>query len=319
MTNHDGQTSTTAAKANGASPEAPVDEFRVLESLSGVDWVAKAAEIALRKRSAAKDDPMSGPDIYAAVKGFGVSIPVAENTFGAYLSEAVKRVETPLSSTGRGRGGGYFLSGTSEALAKEATAPPAAEPAEERGKEKWLYPSLVSWMLGQQYNAKDTSAVRSRELGKWGNPDVTGIAVHEHLTRLEIEIATIEAKVGFDSWESDFFQAVSQRRFANRAYFAFALPEEASEKLPADLRYYSELFSVGVLVVDLGDDLYDRLTGGSLTAADKKFLGDPSNSLVREVLSAPWHYVPTSHQRKFCEALNIRDVRNLMVWGREES
>jgi hypothetical protein len=49
---------------------------------------------------------------------------------------------------------------------------------------------------------------------------------------MEINVVTIEAKLGFESWEVDFFQAVSQRRFANRAYFAFALPESLADKLP---------------------------------------------------------------------------------------
>ena len=229
----------------------------------------------------------------------------------------MKRVECPFTSTGRRRGGGYFLSATSKALAEEAETPAPQPPAEERSKEKWLYPALLSWMLGRDYRAKDTSSLRSRDLGKWGNPDVTGIAVNEHFARLEIEVATIEAKVGFDAWEIDFFQAVSQRRFANRAYFAFALPREAAEKLPTELRYYSELFSVGVLVVELEDDLYGRLTTGTLSEEDKKYLRSPNDDPVREVLSAPLHYVPTSHQRRFCEALAIRDVKDLMQWGLE--
>lgn len=152
-------------------------------------------------------------------------------------------------------------------------------------------------------------------MGKWGNPEVTGFSIHEHLSQLEIEVATIEAKVGFDAWEYDFFQAVSQRRFANRAYLAFALPEDAADKLPTDLRYYSELFCVGVLVIDLPNDLYERLAVSTLTELDKNNFKANDGSAVREVLSAPWHHVPLKHQRPLCEALGIHDVSELIRWG----
>ncbi len=286
-----------------------------LSKLTGVDWVAKAAEHVLRAENATKDHTLSGADILQKVKALGVEVPLAENTFSQYLSSAAKQIESPITSTGRGRGGGYYLSAQSSSLAKEATVDTVEEPAGERGKEKWLYPALVSWMTGEGYQAKDTSAIRSRVLGKWGNPDVTGISAHEYLSRLELEVVTIEAKLGFDAWEVDFFQAVSQRRFANRAYFAFALPDEAADKLPTDLRYYSERFQVGVLVVDLSNELYERLTSGTLTDDDKAILKSNDGSSVREVLSAPWTHVPLRYQRDVCHALGIADSKSLYAWG----
>ncbi len=305
------------ASSTGKRENVDVPNASELDGFEGLDWVEKAAELVLKSGNATREHPKTGAEIFDAVSKLGVNVPVAKNTFSSYLSAAVKRVECPFTSTGRGRGGGYFLSETSRALAEEASTPAPQASAEERSKEKWLYRALLLWMLGRDYRAKDTSSLRSRDLGKWGNPDVTGIAVYEHLTRLEIEVATIEAKVGFDAWESDFFQAVSQRRFANRAYFAFALPHEAAEKLPSELRYYSELFSVGVLVVELEDGLYGRLTTGTLNDNDKEYLNNPEDDPVREVLSAPLHHVPASYQRRFCEALSIRDIRDLMQWGLE--
>lgn len=294
-----------------AAPVAP-DSLAALEGLRGYEWVTKAVELVLREAKATKQTPLPGPDVFQRVSKLGISIPVSENTFSSYLSYMVKELESPVASTGRGRGGGYFLSDPTEALALQTTS--KDEPVKsDWGKEKWLYPSLVSWMIGQGIQAKDTSAVRS--LGKWGNPDVTGFAIDEHLSRIEITVTTIEAKLGFDAWEIDFFQAVSQRRFANRAYFAFALPEDAAEKLPADLRYYSERFGVGVLVIDLTNEVFQRLTSGSLNDEDKKLLQSDNGSLVREALSAPWQHVPMKYHRRLCEAFGIREIGDLMRWG----
>ena len=303
-----------------AAPESGTKSviFDELSNLKGSEWVARAAEYVLKDSNATKQASLTAGEIYEQVKSLGVHIPVSESTFGSYLSGIVKQIEAPFASHGKGRSGGYFLSDQSTELAREATSLPDEAKTAERAKERWLYPSLVAWLTGQGFQAKDTSAIRSRELGKWGNPDVTGFAIDEHLSRLEITVATIEAKLGFDAWEVDFFQAVSQKRFSNRTYFAFALPEDLSEKLPADLRYYSELFGVGVLVIDLDNDVYQRLASGTLTPDDKNELEDADGSTVREVLSAPWHSVPAAYHRRLCEAFSIRDTRALMNWGLEQ-
>ena len=168
--------------------------------------------------------------------------------------------------------------------------------------------------MSEGYQAEDTSNIRS--LGVWGNPDVTGLMVNEFIGRHELEIVTVEAKLGVDAWEKDFFQAVSQKRFSNRAYFAFALPEDAADKLPTDLRYYSERFGVGVLVVDLPNDVYQRLTTGALNDDDRSLLRDESANFAREVLSAPVSAVPLLYQQRLCNALGIVAITELNLWGR---
>jgi hypothetical protein len=288
--------------------------------LSGMDFVAAVAKSELEADATlTRDTPISSKELFSRASSRGVQMKVSENTFMQYVSNLAKKLESPVTSTGRGRGGGYYLSQNVALIVEEATTSTGSHSSAsttEWGKEKWLYPSLVSWMIGEGYQSLDTSAMRSRSLGKWGNPDVTGILVNEFLSRHELEVVTVEAKVGFDAWEVDFFQAVSQRRFANRSYFAFALPEDAADKLPSDLRYYSERFQVGVLAIDFSNELYERLTKNQLTDDDKTALRDDDGSSVREVLSAPWNHVPLSYQQKICEALEIKTTGELHRWGR---
>ena len=281
--------------------------------LRGVEWVAAAAEWALREKGATANSPMTASEIFEVVDLFDP--PISAGTFSTYLSPISKQLESPITSMGRGRSGGYFLSERTETLAEEAEDTSATDDVQDWGKEKYLYPSLVAWLSGEGYQAKDTSAVRNKQLGKWGNPDVTGFVVEEHLSQVEIASVTIEAKLGVSSWETDFFQAVSQRRCANRAYFAFALPEESSNKFPRDLRYYSERFSVGVLVIIINDEIYDRLNSGTLTEQDRTELLRSDGSNVSEVLSAPSTVVPLLYQRRLCQAVGIDSLQQLMRWG----
>lgn len=284
-----------------------------LKGLNSFEWVARSAEHVLKGARATRQYPLTGAEVFKKVGDIGLEFPVSEATFSQYLSGVAKQLESPVTSTGRGRGGGYYLSDVGLAAEYDAAVDAETSASRDWGKEKYLYPSLVAWMVGQGYRAEDTSSIRS--LGKWGNPDVTGMNVHCLLSQREVEVVTIEAKLGLESWEIDFFQAVSQRRFANRSYFAFALPEALSDKLPRELRYYSEKFAVGVLVIDFEDDLYDRLLAGKINDNDREFLNDSDGRSVREVLTAPWSHVPIRYQSDVCKALNIVDEESLYSWG----
>lgn len=127
---------------------------------------------------------------------------------------------------------------------------------------------------------------------------------------VDIEICTIEAKKDFQDWERHFFEAVSHRRYANRAYFAFPLPESSQNKLPDDLRYYSELYNVGVLTLIFSDEDYSKYLDGQPVDAPDAYVND-----VVEVLANRSTPVPMVYQRRFCEALEIRDIQTLLAWG----
>jgi hypothetical protein len=181
--------------------------------------------------------------------------------------------------------------------------------ATNKQKEKLLYPVLKGWLMGQGYRAKDTSTVKA--MGRWGNPDLTGIHVAEQLALFSLEVVTIEAKVSLSDWQYWIFEAVSHRRFANRAYFCFAQPEEGIAKIPQDMRYYSELYGIGVLMVSMDSQQFEQLGNGllsePLTVADVD---------IMQLFSAPYHHVQPRYQDSFCrQGLEITTTQQLLTWG----
>jgi hypothetical protein len=286
-----------------------------LQTKDGTDQVRVAAEFALRRKGADSAERALSADKIADIVYDELHLPLgpARASFGPYLSNVSRLTNSPIVSKGRGRGGGYFLSSlAAKQAAEQATdvvesSKEESEPASDR--ESALYPVLVDWLVGNGYRARDTAAMR--RLGRWSNPDVTGVKVSEHLGRMEIEIATIEAKRTLVDWERFFFEAVAHRRFSNRAYFAFPTPESSLGKLPAEMRYYSELYDVGVLTVVMADEVFRRYSdGGGATSVDMM------EADVVEVLSARRSGVPMEQQRRFCEAVQITDLATLMTWGK---
>jgi hypothetical protein len=248
------------------------------------------------------------------------------NTFYQYLSNSVRDIESSINCLGRKQG--YYLStiaaeNIEEAVSNdsiidenldESTASSGeyvSRSAKRSQKEILLYPILESWLVTQGYQAKDISS--TRVLGKWGNPDVAGINALDAFNGLSIELVTIEAKTSLDNWEMLIFEAVSHRRFANRAYFAFAQPDETANKIPSEMRYYAELYGIGILVLSVDDTKYQQLHDGKLL--------EPLNSEdvdIIEVFSAPYNVVQPKYQLKFCEALDISCLKKLYHWGRAE-
>ena len=285
-----------------------------LASLSSEQWVARVGEASLRDLGATADSPRTADDVLERIRRSDLEFMTSESTFKAYLSRAASDLESAVASAGRGRAGGYFVSafaGMGDQETSRAPEVPAEETRARAEKEALLYPVLKSWLIERGYRAQDTSD--RRRLGRWGNPDIVGMQIHEHLGAVELEILSIEAKVSADDWERWIFEAVSHRRFANRAYFAFAIPDELRGKVSEDQRYYAERFAVGVLNIVLANDTYTRLLHGHLSEAITADQAD-----VIEVFSAPPHPVPMRFRKQLCGALEIDGLDALFRWGDAE-
>lgn len=281
---------------------------------TSTDQVRIAAEYALKYLGATSARaPKPSPEIAECIfDNLELTLRISRTSFPAYLSNVVSSAQSAIVSAGRGRNGGYYLSDTARDVVEKVQSRETEVPRTYTKSEEALYPVFRQWLLAQGYSAKVTASMRT--LGKWSNPDITGIRVSEHFGRVDIEIATIEAKKDLADWERVFFEAVSHRRFATRAYFAFPLPESGQSKLPEDMRYYSELYNVGVLTLVMTDDDYRRYQSNDLSDLD---ISDPND--VVEVLSARAAPVPMSQQRRFCEALEIADLQSLLRWGDREA
>lgn len=296
------------------------------ETSSTMEKVRTAAEFVLKELNANDNENAQFGNIVfdQASKEFPTANFV-KNTFLQYLSIIAKQEDSQINCQGKRQG--YYLSTAVTqllempkeieeiqvgALQEERIALPADSSQKENRvqKELLLYPVLSEWLMERGYRAKDIS--NNRSLGKWGNPDVAGIKSIDIFNGISIEIATIEVKVTKDGWEQMIFEAISHRRFANRAYFAFAHPLELFDKLPLDeMRYYAELFNVGILVIQLDTEVFDSLVKGSLHTLD------PSRVDIVELNSAPFQTVQPKYQLNFCKAQSIDSLQALHRWGEE--
>lgn len=237
----------------------------------------------------------------------------SKNTFIQYLSRTVKDTESSINCLGKKQG--YYISYVMREVIETSPDSDISLPIVEetpiirRQKEALLYSVLESWLIAQGYQSANVSS--SRSLGKWGNPDLAGINALDNFSGVSLEVVTIEAKTSLENWEQWIFEAISHRRFANRSYFAFAHPEETISKIPQDIRYYAELYNIGVLVLSLDNKKFQKLIGGELE--------DPLDSEdvdILEIYSAPYNFVQPKYQIKFCNALGINCAKKLYQWGK---
>jgi hypothetical protein len=261
------------------------------------------------------DQTMTGKELLAAAQ---VDFPerfhsFSSNTFLQSLSRAVKDTESSINCLGKRQG--YYMSAVAKEVvgvsvgAEDSLTSTEETPIARKQKEALLYSVLESWLIAQGYQSANISANRS--LGKWGNPDLAGINALDNFGSISLELVTIEAKISLENWERWIFEAISHRRYANRSYFAFAHPEETISKIPQDIRYYAELYNIGVLVLSLENETFKKLIEGTLNTDL-----DSEDVDILEIYSAPYNFVQPKHQIKFCTALGINCAKELYQWGK---
>ncbi len=204
-----------------------------------------------------------------------------------------------------------------EEVQPEEVQPEDSEPVGiKSNREQRLYALLAEWLEAKEYQAEDTSL--SKKGGAWGNPDVVGLRCFEGFSStLHIELASIEAKLTDSNWRRVFFEAVSHKRFADRAYFAFSFgaTEPSVSKLPEfhELREYGEKYRVGILTVFMEPAIHKALcesTGNAIPALSLE------NVRVEEVWPAVSDPVPASTRETFIrEVLEISTLQQLHKFG----
>jgi hypothetical protein len=190
---------------------------------------------------------------------------------------------------------------TSTTIVSEDRAPTASEPRKTQREYK-LYAVLRDWLQSRGYQAAVTA--RGKKGGTWGNPDITGLRVDElPLGTVSFECATIEAKLSSDNWRYWLFEAVAHKRFAHRAYFAFAFGTDSpgldKVKEVDKMCEYAEKYRIGILVVFIPKSQYETLTSGDAASL--------SLDTVDARIETPW---PAFYESVQTPALNefVTDV-----------
>lgn len=261
------------------------------------------------------DQTRSGKEIVEGTKTMFPDLDIPESSVYQYLSALVRNPDSRINTEGRRKG--FYLSDVASLFAAQAGAVANAPDVSEQNtkkeqRERTLYDVFKQWLLLQGHDQVGiTAEQRNRDLGTWSNPDLTGIRIHETLGRIsEIEITTIEVKQTASNWQYDIFEAVAHIRFANRAYFAFAHPEETVRKLSDDMRAYAELYGLGLLVLPMANTAYDALTKGNIEDIGELYASD-----VIELHTPQRHAVNHEFRGRFMSGIGIETDKQLSNWG----
>lgn len=259
------------------------------------------------------DHSLNGTNLLAEVRKTKPGI--NENTFRQTISFLAKSDLSIITKVDGKHG--YYISETVERSHIEEEVGKAPEKRITK-REYALYPVLSIWLRDQGYRVG--REIFNRKINEtWGNPDIAGVKIDEHLSKFELEIVTIEAKPSKDKWNNnwriDIFEAISHRRFANRVYFAFA--HKQGDKIPdlAEMKYYCELYNIGLLIIELSPVLFTRFE--TLDISEDGFSDEDFGLInVSERVPASFNRVPLSYQQSFCKkTLEINEMADLFAFG----
>ncbi len=269
--------------------------------------IAEKIIIALEIFEANQQNKFKGSEIYEKIIDDDSSFrfKVTENRFKSCISKIANsntRIRKDMGSHG------YYLIPSDQVLeVKQAETDKDFRWEKNIPRERLIYPILEKYLKSKGYRTKDTSLMTRN--GKWGHPDITGIIATNTLGTTEFEIVSIEAKVSVSTFRQDFWQAVAHRFFANRSYFAFVASSDYLQTHNEELRHYSELYKVGIIVVVLEEDHLQDFKQGLL----KKINEDMVN--VIEVSMAPYESHLLKWQKPFLTCLGVHEPNHLYEWG----
>lgn len=224
---------------------------------------------------------------------------LSKNTFIQYLSKAAANSGNDIFCGGRKQG--YYVREEENTI---DDGDKAKLTRKRRGKESLLYPVAKRWLVNHSFRAKIIA--RKKKNGKWGNPDVVGVYVHECFDQRALEIVTIECKNSLADWQQQIFEAVAHKRFADRAYFAFVLPVDEVEKQYGKLVEFAEYFGVGLLVLEMEQEVFERYNEKEPTIVQDLELLE-----FREIYPAPRNHFLIQARKDFLEGMGWKNWKDL--------
>ena len=279
------------------------------------------AEFILKeKNKTASNKRLSTKDIiaeYKKIRDENENFPkIPDNTITVYLNQLSNSSDSKINCPGKKQG--YYLDKLLEQIDSNILEESDQKEKEEELKEakakgylleKDLYPFLEQWLFEVE-NERVADISNYRGQGKWANPDLLGLKIDYYFQIPQIEITTIEAKLLIDGWEQWIFESVAHTVFSNRSYFAFVHSEEHLNKIPHEIRHYSERFGVGVLIIAVEPKDYLKIQ------KKEAFNLDEENHRIVEYIPAPYQTPHLKFQKRFLESLNVKDQKDLLNFGK---
>ena len=175
-------------------------------------------------------------------------INIKESTIYGVIREEAKKEGGNIFSGGPHRGYFYIESPSEdEDIAKED---------EENRKnicEKDLYPIVELWLREKKQYGVISEVHNKTRNKKWGNPDIVGVNVYDEFGVRYLEVVTIEVKPNLKDWRQYIFEAVSHKRFADRAYFMFWVTEAEGMKDLEEMYMYADKYKVGLCQITISE------------------------------------------------------------------
>ncbi len=271
--------------------------------------IAEKIVVTLEILGANQQNKFKGSEIYFKIieddPSFGHDI--SEKRFKSCISNIVSASTSTRITKDVGSHGYYLIPSNQVLEVEQGETDKDYRWKKNIARERLLYPILESHLQSKGYRTKDTSLMTRN--GKWGHPDITGIMANNTLGSIEFEIVSIEAKVSVSTFRQEFWQAVAHRVFANRSYFAFVAASNSPHKNDEELRHYSELYKVGIIVVVLEEDHFQDFNQGRLKEINKDM------AKVIEISMAPHESHLLKWQKPFLTCLGVHEPNHLYEWG----
>lgn len=235
-----------------------------------------------------------------------------ESTVYKVIWTASKSPASPIASTGRGRGSGYYYSSTKVISDGASETGTVVVESKTIFRESMIWPLVAMWFREYKGYHRGSHHVANKKLGgQWGNPDVVALNIVDRVGFYDVEIATAEVKQSDLNWRQWFFEATSHKRLSERSYFVFVTLEDDYD-LEEDFYIYAEKFGVGVVIIELDKDQQEKLRNWEdLSEANKLQLVDQ----VNERIPAPFSPMSPREKADFLQQIGINQKDDLLRWG----
>ena len=120
--------------------------------------------------------------------------------------------------------------------------------------ESSLYPIVEMWLNEKKQYGVVSEIYNKTKNKKWGNPDIVGVNLYDNFGIKHLEIATVEVKPDLKDWRQYIFEAVSHKRFADKAYFMFWITEAEAMRELEDMYIYADKYKIGLCQITIAKE-----------------------------------------------------------------
>jgi hypothetical protein len=228
------------------------------------------------------------------------------------LLQASKIPSSPIKSR-KGRNGGYYFDHSKVSGGALASQSKDIVPKNEsKTLEKHLWPLIADWFtIVKKCDNASSEIANLKSGGVWSNPDVVALNIVENLGFFDVEIHTAEVKPSTSNWKYLFFEAVAHKRFSERSYFIYRTNGDYVD----ELSFYAEKYGVGLVVVDLSDELYDKLPNWKNMDENEKL---NFFEAVDERVPAPFSAISLKEKTEFLKRIGISEKKELFSFGKKK-